>query len=242
MVLELQNIEKRFGRKPVLRGVSLKIEKGCYLLLGPNGAGKSTLMNIMVGMLNPTAGRILVDGCDVSKTGDDYLERIGYGPQYPRFYPQYTVYEFLEYMSLLRNGGKSTRDSQIDEVIERVNLSGKRDSKIRTLSGGMRQRLGIAQAILGHPELVILDEPSAGLDPLEHDRFQKIVEDLSSEMIVFMATHLVSDIRDLTSRVMLLRNGVIDVNESIEEILTQGRYASVEEMYIDYFNGEEICG
>ena len=235
MIFELQDIKKSYRKKQVLTGVSLKLEKGCYLLLGPNGAGKSTLMNIMVGLLKPTAGNILIDGRNVKELGDSYLERIGFAPQYPRFYPNYTVYEFLEYMSLLRDKSNKNRAEEIQSVIERVNLADKTNAKIRTLSGGMRQRLGIAQALLGRPELVILDEPSAGLDPLEHKRFKNIVENISKEMIVFMATHMVSDIQDLNSQIMILKDGKISVNESIQNILAQEQYSSVEEMYIDYF-------
>ena len=235
MIFELQDIKKSYRKKQVLTGVSLKLEKGCYLLLGPNGAGKSTLMNIMVGLLKPTAGNILIDGRNVKELGDSYLERIGFAPQYPRFYPNYTVYEFLEYMSLLRDKSNKNRAEEIQSVIERVNLADKTNAKIRTLSGGMRQRLGIAQALLGKPELVILDEPSAGLDPLEHKRFKNIVEDISKEMIVFMATHMVSDIQDLNSQIMILKDGKISVNESIQNILAQEHYSSVEDMYIDYF-------
>ena len=235
MIFELQDIKKSYRKKQVLTGVSLKLEKGCYLLLGPNGAGKSTLMNIMVGLLKPTAGNILIDGRNVKELGDSYLERIGFAPQYPRFYPNYTVYEFLEYMSLLRDKSNKNRVEEIQSVIERVNLADKTNAKIRTLSGGMRQRLGIAQVLLGKPELVILDEPSAGLDPLEHKRFKNIVEDISKEMIVFMATHMVSDIQDLNSQIMILKDGKISVNESIQNILAQEQYSSVEDMYIDYF-------
>lgn len=235
MIFELQDIKKSYRKKQVLTGVSLKLEKGCYLLLGPNGAGKSTLMNIMVGLLKPTAGNILIDGRNVKELGDSYLERIGFAPQYPRFYPNYTVYEFLEYMSLLRDKSNKNRAEEIQSVIERVNLADKTNAKIRTLSGGMRQRLGIAQALLGKPELVILDEPSAGLDPLEHKRFKNIVEDISKEMIVFMATHMVSDIQDLNSQIMILKDGKISVNESIQNILAQEQYSSVEDMYIDCF-------
>lgn len=235
MIFELQDIKKSYRKKQVLTDVSLKLEKGCYLLLGPNGAGKSTLMNIMVGLLKPTAGNILIDGRNVKELGDSYLERIGFAPQYPRFYPNYTVYEFLEYMSLLRDKSNKNRAEEIQSVIERVNLADKTNAKIRTLSGGMRQRLGIAQALLGKPELVILDEPSAGLDPLEHKRFKNIVEDISKEMIVFMATHMVSDIQDLNSQIMILKDGKISVNESIQNILAQEQYSSVEDMYIDYF-------
>ncbi len=236
MIFELRDIQKSFRKKKVLEGVSLKLEKGCYLLLGPNGAGKSTLMNIMVGLLKPTAGEILIDGCNVKQLGDSYLERIGFAPQYPRFYPNYTVYDFLEYMSLLRDNNKSS-DKKIQEAIERVNLADKTHSKIRTLSGGMRQRLGIAQALLGAPELIILDEPSAGLDPLEHRRFKNIVEDISKEITVFMATHMVADIKDLNSNVMILKDGKILISGNIENILKQGKYNSVEEMYIDNFKG-----
>lgn len=235
MLFEMQDIKKNYRKKKVLEGVSLKLEKGCYLLLGPNGAGKSTLMNIMVGLLKPTSGDILIDGCSVKKLGDSYLEHIGYAPQYPKFYPSYTVYEFLEYMSLLRDSSNRKREEETRSVIERVNLTDKTDAKIRTLSGGMRQRLGIAQALLGKPELIILDEPSAGLDPLEHRRFKNIVEDISKEMIVFMATHMVADIKDLNSQVMILKDGKICISESIQNILLQGEYSSIEDMYIHYF-------
>ena len=235
MIFELQDIQKIYGKKQVLKGVSLRLEKGCYLLLGPNGAGKSTLMNIMAGLLKPTAGNILVDGCDIKKFGDFYLENIGFAPQYPKFYPNYTVYNFLEYMSLIRNNSRTGGRKEIFEAIERVNLTEKTNAKIRTLSGGMRQRLGIAQALLGKPKLVILDEPSAGLDPLEHKRFKNIVEDISKDMIVFMATHMISDIDDLKSRIMILKDGKIAVNESLDKILEQKQNGGVAELYINCF-------
>ena len=227
MIVELKNIRKKYGKKVILDDMSLKLEQGCYMLLGPNGAGKSTLMGIIAGLVQMDGGDILIDGENVRNIGDSYLERIGYAPQYPRFYPNYTVTEFLEYMSLIRCSDRKNASDKISDVTDRVNLTDKADAKIKTLSGGMRQRLGIAAALMGNPEFIMLDEPSAGLDPLEHNRFKNIVSDISKDMTVLMATHMIADIKDISSKMLFLKNG------KIFPVLIESE--NIEDAYVDFY-------
>lgn len=209
MTLTVQELTKDYQKKKALDCVSFELTNGVYGLLGPNGAGKSTLINLIVGVLSPTSGTICCDGTDVHSLGASYLEKIGFLPQNPRFYKNFTALEFLMYISALKDIPKKRRKENALELLEFVNLSDERNSKIKTFSGGMRQRIGIAQALLNDPKLLILDEPTAGLDPRERIRFRNIIAKLSSNKIVIYATHIVSDIESVANQVMLLRKGIL---------------------------------
>lgn len=191
---------------------------GLYGLLGINGAGKTTLINILMGITRCDGGEIYVDGTNVRKLGVDYLKQLGYLPQYPQFYKDFTVEEFLEYMSAIKGISKKKEPLRIDELLQEVNLSESRKQKIGTLSGGMRQRLGIAQAIINDPKILILDEPTAGLDPQERIRFRNLISKLSKNRITILATHIVSDVEYIANHVILMGEGTILAEGTVREL------------------------
>ena len=205
MKLELDTISKSYGKFKALRSVSATLEDGVYGLLGPNGAGKTTLINILIGILPSSGGTIRLDGNDTAKMGRNYFDLIGYMPQYPQFYANFTVLEFLSYMCKLK--GVKDASSRMEESLAFVNLYDQRQMKIGALSGGMRQRLGVAQAILNDPKLLVLDEPTAGLDPGERIRFRNLISKLATGRIILLATHIVSDVECIAKEILLLQKG-----------------------------------
>lgn len=219
MEIELKNITKKYGANTALDDFSAVFTTGVYGLLGPNGSGKSTLINVIVGLLKRNSGEIFFDGKSVSELGETYLENIGYLPQYPKFYPNYTVYEFMHYMSVLKALDKKDIPERIDSLLTLVNLEAYKDRKTSALSGGMRQRLGIAQALLNNPRFLILDEPTAGLDPLERIRFRNLISGIAEERTVLLATHIVSDISFIANRILLLKNGKLLLMDKPENLL-----------------------
>ncbi len=209
MKAEFQNVSKYYGRKCVLNQFTATLEHGVYGLLGPNGAGKTTLINIFIGILQKSSGRLLIDGQDAEKLGTEFLGHIGYLPQYPQFYKNFTAEDFMAYICVLKDIPETVGRQRTEELLEMVNLMEHRRKKIGALSGGMRQRLGIAQAMLNHPDILILDEPTAGLDPQERIRFRSLISQFSAERIVLLATHIVSDVEFIASEVLLLKNGIL---------------------------------
>lgn len=218
MELKFEHIVKYYGKQCALDNFDAKLTEGVYGLLGPNGSGKTTLINIMIGILNTNQGKVLLDGIDVRQMGTKYLDRIGYLPQYPTFYKNFGTDEFLQYMCALKNIPKSQTKSRISEVLEQVNLTDARKKRVGALSGGMKQRLGIAQAILNRPDILVLDEPTAGLDPLERIRFRNIISKLSRDKLVLLATHIVSDIEYIAKEVLILKKGRLVMQGTPEEI------------------------
>lgn len=209
MKIEFQNITKQYGQKYALNHLSATLKNGVYGLLGPNGAGKTTLINIFIGTLERDSGKLLVDGKDISSLGTELLTHIGYLPQYPQFYKNFTVEDFMEYICVLKDIPKGVGKQRTAELLEMVNLTEKRKTKIGALSGGMRQRLGIAQAMLNYPDILILDEPTAGLDPQERIRFRNLISRFSENRIVLLATHIVSDVEFIANEVLLMKNGAL---------------------------------
>ena len=207
MNIQFQNINKKYRDKYALRDFSSSLENGVYGLLGANGAGKTTLISIFVGILKSDGGQILVDGVDARKMGTDFLSQIGYLPQYPRFYKNFEVLDFLLYIGALKNIPKEKVKSRAAELLEIVNLTDAAHKKIGALSGGMRQRVGIAQAMLNDPHVLILDEPTAGLDPQERIRFRNLITKFADNRIVLLATHIVTDIEFIANQVILLKEG-----------------------------------
>lgn len=208
-MLQISDLVKIYpGPVAALSGVSLEIREGLFGLLGPNGAGKSTLMNILAGLLEPTGGTVTLNGIDIVANPREVWSRLGYLPQDFGFYPSLSGVQMLEHLLLLKgvHAPQGTKSLAM-ELLERVNLSNAAKRKVRTYSGGMRQRLGIAQAIAGNPCLLIVDEPTAGLDPEERQRFYNILAELGRERIVILSTHIVEDIATLCTRFAVIRGG-----------------------------------
>lgn len=207
MELQINNLSKIYGKKKALNNFDCTLGNGVYGILGPNGAGKTTLINIIVGILPATSGEIFFDKQKIENADTGFLDTLGFLPQYPRFYKNYTAVEFLKYIAALKGIPKSEQETRINDLLETVNLSSEKDKKIGSFSGGMRQRLGIAQAMLNNPSLLILDEPTAGLDPKERIRFRNLISRLSDNRTIILATHIVPDIEYIANEVILLGKG-----------------------------------
>ncbi|TCO72164.1 ABC transporter ATP-binding protein [Marinisporobacter balticus] len=220
MNILFKNISKQYKGKYALKNFSSSLDNGVYGLLGANGAGKTTLINIFVGILKSDMGSIVVDGMDTREMGLDFLSHIGYMPQYPRFYKNFTVYDFLLYISTLKSIPSVLAEKRIKELLDIVNLRDAAHKKIGALSGGMRQRVGIAQAMLNDPDILILDEPTAGLDPQERIRFRNLITKFSGNRVVLLATHIVSDVEFIANQVILLKEGQL-IKQDAPEVLMQ---------------------
>lgn len=217
MQLTIDRLTKQYKNKIAVDRVSLSLEKGVYGLLGANGAGKTTLMRMMCGILKPTGGEITFDGIDVG--GEKYRDSLGYLPQDFGYYPEFTALDFLLYMASLKGLTKQRAKEKATELLELVSLSDVAKKKIKIFSGGMKQRLGIAQAMLNNPKILILDEPTAGLDPKERVRFRNLISQLGTDRIVLLSTHIVSDIENIASRVLVMKSGQIIHSGSLEDII-----------------------
>ena len=207
MELVLDRLSKQFRSKIAVDRVSLRLVPGVTGLLGPNGAGKTTLMRLVCGILKPTAGSVTFDGADVSEEG--YRAQLGYLPQDFGYYPDFTGLDFLLYMAALKGLGKSQARRRRLELLDKVGLADVYKKKVKTYSGGMRQRLGVAQALLNNPRLLVLDEPTAGLDPKERVRFRDLIASLGKDSVVLLSTHIVSDVEHVAGRVLIMGAGQI---------------------------------
>ena len=235
MELTIDNISKRYGKQYALRDFSVTLQDGVYGLLGPNGAGKTTLINVILGILGADKGKILLDGVEVNKLGNDYYNLLGYLPQYPQFYKNFTGREFLDYMCALKGLDKEKSKVKIDQLLQMVHLEDDGYKKIGAYSGGMRQRLGIAQALINNPSILILDEPTAGLDPKERIRFRNIISKLSKDRIVLLATHIVSDVEYIAKEVLLVSEGSL-ISKGTTKELTQKLKGNIWELMTDEEN------
>lgn len=238
-MLELKSVSKKYGDKFALQGISLSLSEGIYGILGPNGAGKSTLMNIITENLSPDTGEVLWNGKQIKEMGAAYRAILGYAPQQQGLYDTFTGRRFLSYMGALKGIPKEKIKGEIEEAANSVNLLEKMDLPIGTYSGGMKQRLLIAQAIMGDPKLLILDEPTAGLDPKERVNIREKIKALSEGKIILMATHVVSDIQSIAKEIIMLKSGQIAAKDSVDALCAKFEGASdLETVYMTVF-GEE---
>jgi ABC-2 type transport system ATP-binding protein len=226
MLLELKTLTKHYGDKTALEDVSLSFEPGIWGLLGPNGAGKSTMMNIIAGILPRTKGEVLWNGKPIRELGAHYRSILGFLPQSAGLYEYFTARRYLRYMCALKGvlqhrSEKTALEEHIAELLNTVNLSTDADRRIGAFSGGMRQRLGVAQALLGNPELLILDEPTAGLDPQERVRLRNTIAATAGSRIVLWSTHIVSDVESIASKIILLRQGHCIAAGTPEELISE---------------------
>ena len=221
MELLLENLCKEFGGNTAVAGVTAVLEPGIYGLLGANGAGKTTLLRMICGVLRPTSGRVCLDGIPIDTLGAAYRDRLGYLPQEFAGYPRYTARDFLLYMAVLKGMTRARARPKVEELLRTVRLQEAGGKKLRTFSGGMRRRLGIAQALLNDPDILILDEPTAGLDPKERVHFRNILEGYAQEKIVLLSTHIVSDLEAIAHTVFLMKDGQIQTRGTVPELLQQ---------------------
>lgn len=243
-MLTLNNVSKNFGKFTAVENISLNMDNGLYALLAPNGAGKTTIIKMITTLLNPTEGEILYDGVNIKTMGAAYRELLGYLPQDFGYYKNNTPNQYLSYLAALKGVPKKETAEKIDYLLEMVGLSENADKKMRKFSGGMIQRVGIAQAMLNDPKILILDEPTAGLDPKERVRFRNIISVLSKDRIVILSTHIVSDIESIANQVILIRDKHIYKMDSVANIcnelsgkvfemqVSDKEYEKMEEKYI----------
>lgn len=218
MEIVIDNLSKRYGKKEAIKNLSLKIPSGMYGLLGRNGAGKTSLMRILAALSVPTNGDIWLNGVSMKETAK-IREMVGYLPQDFSMYRSMTVLGAMDYLGLLSDIPKEIRKERIDELLEKVNLKDNAKTKIKALSGGMKRRLGIAQALLHNPQILIVDEPTTGLDPEERIRFRNLLSDFADDRIVLLSTHIASDIESICDGVAVLNDGRLLFHGSTEELI-----------------------
>lgn len=214
MRLTIENLSKSYGKKQALKGVSFEMEDGIYGLLGPNGAGKSTLIRILAGVMEASSGEIMFNGKNIKSNHREYRSKLGYLPQTLNFYPEFSGLEYLRFVAALKGLKNDIAEKRIKELVEKVNLSSDAHRKCVNYSGGMKRRLGIAQALLNDPEILILDEPTAGLDPHERIKFRNLVSVFSRDRTVLLSTHIVSDIDSIAKQTVMIKDGRVGRMES----------------------------
>ena len=238
MQLEIKHLTKRYGDKTALDDFSYCFDAGIYGILGANGAGKTTLMNLITDNVRRYAGEILFNGTDVLKLGKRFRSVLGYMPQQQGMYPDFSARAFLLYMAELKEIPRKQAREQVEALLEMVNLQDAAHKKLGGFSGGMRQRVLLAQALLGDTAVLILDEPSAGLDPRERLRIRKYIAQLASDRIVFLTTHIVSDIESIAKDVLLMKQGKLVTHGAPEALIERVGGGSLEDVYLSYL-GED---
>lgn len=222
-MIEVKNLVKRYGNHTAVDHLSFTVEKGqIYGFLGPNGAGKSTTMNIMTGYLGATSGEVLINGHDILKEPEEAKKNIGYLPELPPLYMDMTVMEYLKFSAELKKMKKSERKQEIERVLNLVKLAEVKNRLIKNLSKGYKQRVGLAQAILGFPEIIILDEPTVGLDPKQIIEIRELIRELAKEHTVILSSHILAEIREVCDYIMIISKGKLvasDTPEHLEELM-----------------------
>jgi ABC-2 type transport system ATP-binding protein len=239
--LTLNGVNKHYGTKHALIDFDYEFTDGVYGLLGPNGAGKSTMMNIITQNIPcDSDSEILWNGKDINKLQENYRKRIGFMPQQQELYPSFTASRFIGYIAALKGIKREKIDSEIDRVLELVELSDQADQKLGGFSGGMKQRVLIAQALLGNPKLLVLDEPTAGLDPKQRVITRNLISGLSKDKIVIISTHIVSDIETIADRILLIKEGLLIDEGTVPELCAkvEGEHKNLESLYMQYYGDE----
>ena len=219
MELYIENVSKQFNDKKAVDNISLKITPGVWGLLGENGAGKTTLMRIIAGIMKPTSGKVMYDGIPIATLQESYRDIFGYLPQEFGFYPEFTVVDYLEYVATLKGLSPQSTKRKIEELLRKLTLLEVRHKKISKLSGGMKRRVGIAQALLNEPEILILDEPTSGLDPGERVRFRNLLSEFAHDRIVLISTHIVSDVEYIATQNAVMKDGKLIATGTTEELV-----------------------
>ena len=234
MELRIEHLTKKYGEKVALRDFSYTFTPGIYGILGANGAGKSTLMNLITDNVKRNEGQILWNGTDILKLGKDFRAKLGYMPQQQGMYNDFSARAFLRYMAQIKEIPKKQANEQIEQLLDVVNLREDAHKKVGSFSGGMRQRVLLAQALLGDPQILILDEPTAGLDPRERLRLRQYISDLAQDRIVFLTTHIVSDIESIAGDVLLMKQGELVRHGAPEELIASCGGKDLEDVYMAY--------
>lgn len=232
MIFEIKNLSYSYGTKEALSHLNLSFVPGVYGLLGPNGAGKSTLMKLICMLLTPAQGEISLNGENIQNQKQQFLKKLGYMPQHSCLYPEFGVLEYLYYIGSLKGMERGQAEKAAEEILEKVRLTEQKNQKIKTLSGGMQQRLMFAQALLDQPEIVILDEPTAGLDPQKRIEMRNLIAEQAKNKVIIIATHVVSDVELIADKILLLNEGKLIAKDSVQG-LTERLYGKVYEIEVN---------
>ncbi|MGN0160618.1 MAG: ABC transporter ATP-binding protein [Lachnospiraceae bacterium] len=238
MELEIRGVSKVYKGKNAVDHVSARLHQGVYGLLGANGAGKTTLMRMICGVLEPDGGEILYDGENMKSMGERYRELLGYLPQDFGYYLQFTVMEFMLYIASLKGIAPALAKQRSKVLLKNVGLEKNYRTRIKALSGGMKQRLGIAQSLLNDPKILLLDEPTAGLDPKERVRFRNMIAELGKDRIILLSTHIVSDVEEIADGLFMMKDGIIlkqGTVESVKKECFNDTSCSLEKVYLHYY-------
>ena len=237
MELRLDRLTKQYKQKLAVDRIDLELKCGVYGLLGANGAGKTTLMRMICDIQEPTSGEIFCNGQNIREMGEEYRDRLGYLPQNFGYYPEFTAYKFLLYIASLKGLSKQQASVRALYLLDMVGLADQKKQKIKTFSGGMKQRLGIAQTMLNEPEILVLDEPTAGLDPKERVRFRNLISSFSKDKIVLLSTHIVSDVEYIADEILVMKDGRL-IHRGAPEVVTQEAKGLVWECKVDTKDAE----